>query len=533
MLRAAFILVCLFCAASTSQSPPLQTSDFGGYSGDFPIQFETDGNDCISEIDRLHIHEGLAYYLRHFGPLSVSDGRGEIPLIPIYPIGGRLYHDIFMSNYVDLDPTSGTLDWDCTSLTYDGHSGSDAMVRTFHDQWAGVPIVAMLDGVVTNTHDGEFDENTEKLGQPSNYVIIDHGQGWSAGYWHMKNGSVAVSVGEQVRAGQQIGMVGSSGNSNWPHLHLTVYDNSIFLEPYAGECHVGDSLWENQVPIHQDHYCQDFSMTNENLDDWYDNMGSWHWGAPNDSQISLKNEQFYFWVTARHRPINSWWQVTFIRPNGTNGFVSKKDPFGTTTYLKWWSGKWLWNTSIFDGIVGTWTMRFVVNDESLIEVPFEVVNEFDPTWNRPPEPIAIDLLPIEASHENVLTCEVTTDLIKDDLDWDLVSYRYLWSVGERVLRDITTTGRADHLARLEVCQGAVVTCSVTPSDGTDLGGSVTASMRLFGESNGNINCDGQIDVTDLLIVIANWGPCELCAADVNGDGQANVNDILIIIGNWG
>jgi murein DD-endopeptidase MepM/ murein hydrolase activator NlpD len=37
---------------------------------------------------------------------------------------------------------------------------------------------------------------------------------------HLQPGSVAVSVGDRVSAGQLVGKVGNSGNTMWPHLHI-------------------------------------------------------------------------------------------------------------------------------------------------------------------------------------------------------------------------------------------------------------------------------------------------------------------------
>jgi len=56
-------------------------------------------------------------------------------------------------------------------------------------------------------------------------VVIDHiidGQLVSTRYGHMEYGSLRVSPGETVKAGQVIGQVGSTGKSTGPHLHLEV-----------------------------------------------------------------------------------------------------------------------------------------------------------------------------------------------------------------------------------------------------------------------------------------------------------------------
>ncbi|MDP7009051.1 MAG: hypothetical protein QGI78_05715 [Phycisphaerales bacterium] len=50
---------------------------------------------------------------------------------------------------------------------------------------------------------------------------------------------------------------------------------------------------------------------------------------------------------------------------------------------------------------------------------------------------------------------------------------------------------------------------------------------------GDIDGDGIVDVSDLLAVIAAWGPCEVCAEDLDGDGVVDVSDVLTLLENWG
>jgi len=61
-----------------------------------------------------------------------------------------------------------------------------------------------------------------------NHVTLDHGDGEFSMFNHMKTGSVRVKKGDRVRAGQQIGEIGFSGDTFLPHLHYMLVDNADF-----------------------------------------------------------------------------------------------------------------------------------------------------------------------------------------------------------------------------------------------------------------------------------------------------------------
>jgi hypothetical protein len=74
-------------------------------------------------------------------------------------------------------------------------------------------------------------EQGERLGKgltriTGNYVMIDHGKNEYSLYAHLQPGSVRVYVGDEVKSGEVIGKLGSSGNSTEPHLHFHVCDKS-------------------------------------------------------------------------------------------------------------------------------------------------------------------------------------------------------------------------------------------------------------------------------------------------------------------
>lgn len=95
------------------------------------------------------------------------------------------------------------------------------------DAPAGSPIWAATDGVVTFA--GE-------RGGFGKLVILDHGDGVETYYAHQQR--IDVSVGDQVAAGHQLGLVGSTGRSTGPHLHFEV---RVEGSPVNPETHEGCS----------------------------------------------------------------------------------------------------------------------------------------------------------------------------------------------------------------------------------------------------------------------------------------------------
>lgn len=84
----------------------------------------------------------------------------------------------------------------------------------------GTPIVAALDGVVT--HAGW-------LGGYGNCVMISHGNGVVTLYGH--GNKVLTQVGKQVKQGETIMELGSTGNSTGPHCHFEVRINGNYTNP--------------------------------------------------------------------------------------------------------------------------------------------------------------------------------------------------------------------------------------------------------------------------------------------------------------
>jgi MYXO-CTERM domain-containing protein len=158
----------------------------------------------------------------------------------------------YITAYRDHDTSSGLKDWSCGTKTYDGHKGTDIGIGSFPVMDAGSRnVVAAADGVVSATVDGCFDRCTsgacECGGGFGNYVKLVHADGKSTYYAHLMKGSIVVSKGQEVKCGQSLGKVGSSGYSTGPHLHFEPrYASNASDDPYAGACSGPTSFWISQ-----------------------------------------------------------------------------------------------------------------------------------------------------------------------------------------------------------------------------------------------------------------------------------------------
>ncbi|MBV9927407.1 MAG: peptidoglycan DD-metalloendopeptidase family protein [Acidobacteria bacterium] len=430
-------------------------------------------------IDRM-IAEFEARYVgsevkRRADALAAGVAAGPQPYT-FHPQAGNLWQDLFMNNFVDLDPGGGFKDFDCSGYTLNGHKGHDSDIDSFKRQEIGVPIFAALDGMVVDAHDGEFDMNTTGPNVPANYVVLWHGDGHYALYWHMKKGSVAVSLNQFVPAGTQIGQTGSSGISTGPHLHFESIYAGTFYEPYAGPCRPGASNWASQIPIRRGSYARDFVVS--------DAPFSGQAGLPYDEAVRTGSfvtglrTVFFRVLLGGDMPANLSHRVRFRRPDGTialdsPGNLGNGSPF---------RGGWLtFGHNISFNVTGTWHILFDLNGQPVAEAPLTVVASADQIVNRPPNPITAA---IDASSANpptpadVLFCRVNTSLVNEDPDYDIVRYRYQWRVNGALVRDVTSAALSDALPSRSTHLDDIVSCSVTPSDGKVPGYEIGASIQI-------------------------------------------------------
>lgn len=451
------LLAFFFAASGSAEEPKGGLRAHGGLKS--PIKDEIPGP------VRRAIEAAIAEYER--AGLALPAPKEE-PVYPFYPQAGILGQDLFIVNFADLDSSPNIRDWDCSGYTYDGHQGHDSAIRSFREQAIGVPIFAVLDGQVVDAHDGEPDQNTEALDVPANFVILDHGGGYYALYWHMKRGSVAVERGQAVTAGAQLGLTGSSGFSTGPHLHFESWNNRRWFEPSAGPCRSGGSFWKSQPPVARSFYVADAYFTRGEI--LFDSALAYLLDdVARTSTFGAGNQLVSLKMDYRNLPGGSTWRLRVVNPRGAT-VIDESGSWGNTILFRGGYGIF-WSQMSFTP--GRWRFLVDVNEATVVNAPFTVA-AVSRAVNRRPNPVKVRLLPAAPVTGEVMACQVQTSLILEDPDYDLIRYKYVWKVNNRVVRTVTSAALSDVLAKGKAKKGDRVICSVTPGDGRANGATAVA-----------------------------------------------------------
>ncbi len=171
------------------------------------------------------------------------------------PLDCSFGNTCWIQQYADHDSGPGAKDYRCSGETYDGHDGTD--FRVLNTQ-SDVTVIAAAAGVVKAVRDRVDDQLATTPAalaavakvECGNGVVVYNSEGYETQYCHMRKGSIAVKVGDQVSTGAPLGKVGFSGAAAFAHLHLSVRLRGQKIDPFSGpiqqSCAIlGQSLWSD------------------------------------------------------------------------------------------------------------------------------------------------------------------------------------------------------------------------------------------------------------------------------------------------
>lgn len=178
----------------------------------------------------------------------------------VQPIDCELGDTCFIQRYMDHDPSDRLADFQCNNQSGDDHSGTDFALPTLRAMEEGVDVLSTAPGIVVAVRDdmrdvSVLDDNPDDITGRAcgNGVLITHGNGWETQYCHLKQGSITVQRGQKVASGAPLGQVGLSGETSFPHVHLTVRKDGDNVDPFAPYGNLGCSthpdapLWSDDV----------------------------------------------------------------------------------------------------------------------------------------------------------------------------------------------------------------------------------------------------------------------------------------------
>lgn len=245
--------------------------------------------------------------------LTLENWIAQAPRTPRFspPIQCTIGEDCFILLYPDRAPSPDAVDFGCGRQTYDGHNGTDFAIPDERTMAEGVPVLASAPGKVLRVRDGvqdrrvqdEYDRSLVEGSECGNGVVIDHsvisnGVGWETQYCHLRNGSVEVQPGDIVDTRSILGMVGSSGLSSFPHVHLTVRYQGKVVDPFVGPdapsgCNVTrNPVWDRPLPYTPTGLIRaGFATSAPNIDRLWD-------GEFSETFFSSDDPALLFWVKA-------------------------------------------------------------------------------------------------------------------------------------------------------------------------------------------------------------------------------------------
>jgi hypothetical protein len=303
----------------------------------------------------------------------------------VSPIAGNYGKDFIIVNYVDWVADSLLIgDNHCSTKTYDGHQGTDFVIRNFRPMDSGRDVRAVDNGRVIFVKDGLFDrEKTAVVSKLlGNYIGITHSGKIQTYYGHLRKGSVSVKVGDSVLAGQKIAQVGCSGNCSDAHLHFELwYDSSYYIDPFSGRCGNPTSYWLSQPAFDTSYGI------------WTSGMCNYVCTLDTLKEEPLRRDTFY-----SRDPAITYWNIQYGLRKGDSLRMDWYDPsgllwfsYGNRLSRDWWYYYfWSYIDAPASGVEGKWSVKIFRENSLVATRPFyfykkptdipSVSNTGDPEW---------------------------------------------------------------------------------------------------------------------------------------------------------
>jgi len=170
---------------------------------------------------------GLLIILLVMGCSQATPGSADEP---IAGCDGQVYPDPAESPYVLPFPAGEKYETGLTNCSSSYHRAGEPDQYAFDfDMPVGTTFTAVRSGTVYRV----VEDQPSNGGGVGNYVIIDHGDGTYALYYHSPQDGIDVTEGDAVEQGEVLGISGRSGLAGYPHLHFIVVDGEPTY-PYHG-----------------------------------------------------------------------------------------------------------------------------------------------------------------------------------------------------------------------------------------------------------------------------------------------------------
>lgn len=183
------------------------------------------------------------------------------------PIECKFGEDCFLLNQVEKV--------ECAQLPFSTKDGvifiakHDALVRD------GIKILASQDGRVkaVRSNVDDQDKSTVGIAPCGNGLIITHANGYETQYCYLRKDSIKLKKGDKVKEGQELGLMGMSGNINYPALLFTLKQKNKHIDPFTNnhaskDCGYNSdkSLWNSEAikaMIHSGTIITNYGFTTE------------------------------------------------------------------------------------------------------------------------------------------------------------------------------------------------------------------------------------------------------------------------------